>query len=34
MNIRSGLEVQVANMAPLKTRLEKVEGVNINSVEK
>jgi len=34
MNIRSGLEVQVANIAPLKTRLERVEWVNINSVEK
>jgi len=34
MNIRSGLEVQVANVAPLKTRLEKVEWVSINSVEK
>ena len=34
MNIRSGLEVQIANMAPLKERLEKVEWININSVEK
>ena len=34
MNVRSGLEVQLANMSPLKERLEKVEWVNINSVEK
>lgn len=34
MNIRSWLEVQVANMAALKSRLEKVEGININWVEK
>lgn len=34
MNIRPWLEVQVANMAPLKDRLERVEGVFINSVEK
>ncbi len=34
MNIRPGLEVQIANMARLKDRLERVEGVYINSVEK
>ena len=34
INIRPGLEVQVANMAPLKDRLEKVEWIFINSVEK
>ncbi|MDQ7021945.1 MAG: hypothetical protein Q9M97_00145 [Candidatus Gracilibacteria bacterium] len=34
INIRPGLEVQVANLARLKDRLERVEGVNINSVEK
>ncbi len=34
MNIRPWLEVQVANMARLKDRLERVEGIYINSVEK
>lgn len=34
MNVRPGLEVQVANLARLKDRLEKVEWININSVEK
>ena len=34
LNIRPGLEVQVANMAPLKDRLEKVEWIFVNSVEK
>ena len=34
MNIRAGLEVQVANLAPLKARLEKVEGIDVTSVEK
>ncbi|MDC0506180.1 hypothetical protein OAN96_01145, partial [Candidatus Gracilibacteria bacterium] len=34
MNVRAGLEVQVANMSPLKQRLDRVEGVNINSPEK
>ena len=34
INIRPGLEVQVANMARLKDRLERVEWVYINSVEK
>lgn len=34
MNARSGLEVQVANLAPLKSRLERVEGIQVSSVEK
>ena len=34
INIRPGLEVQVANLARLKDRLERVEWININSVEK
>lgn len=34
MNIRAGLEVQVANLAPLKSRLKRVEGIDVTSVEK
>jgi len=34
VNIRPGLEVQLANMAPLKDRLKKVEWIFVNSVEK
>ena len=34
MNIRAGLEVQVANLAPLRSRLNRVEGIEVNSVEK
>jgi alpha-L-glutamate ligase-like protein len=34
INIRPWLEVQVANMAPLKDRLEKVEWIFVNSVKK
>lgn len=34
MNIRPWLEVQVANMSPLKDRLDRVSWVNINSIEK
>jgi len=34
MNIRAGLEVQVANLAPLKSRLKRVEGIDVSSVEK
>jgi len=34
INIRPWLEVQVANMAPLKDRLEKVEWIFVNSVDK
>lgn len=34
INIRPGLEVQIANLAKLKDRLERVEWIHINSVEK
>lgn len=34
MNIRAGLEVQVANLAPLKSRLKRVEGIDVTSIEK
>ena len=34
INIRPGLEIQNVNLAPLKTRLDKVEWVQISSVEK
>ena len=34
INIRPWLEVQVANMAPLKDRLERVEWIYVNTVEK
>jgi hypothetical protein len=34
MNIRPGLQVQLANMARLKDRLDRVEGIYVNSVEK
>ncbi len=34
MNIRAGLEVQVANLAPLKSRLKRVEWIQVSSVEK
>jgi D-alanine-D-alanine ligase-like ATP-grasp enzyme len=34
INVRPGLEIQNVNLAPLKTRLDKVEGVDVNSVEK
>jgi alpha-L-glutamate ligase-like protein len=34
LNIRPWLEVQMANLSPLKNRLRKVEGIFINSVEK
>lgn len=34
MNIRPGLEIQNVNLAPLRSRLDKIEGVEINSVEK
>lgn len=34
MNIRPGLELQVANLAPLEERLKKVWWVSVNSVEK
>jgi alpha-L-glutamate ligase-like protein len=34
INVRPGLEIQNVNLAPLKTRLDKVEWVDVNSVEK
>lgn len=34
VNIRPGLEVQVANRIPLLTRLEKVKNLKVNSIEK
>ena len=34
INARAGLQVQVANMAPLKRRLERIEGIKVNSPEK
>jgi alpha-L-glutamate ligase-like protein/uncharacterized protein (TIGR02421 family) len=34
INSRAGLAVQVANMAPLRRRLERIEGVKVNTPEK
>jgi len=34
INVRPGLEIQNVNLAPLWTRLEKVEGVDVSSIEK
>ncbi|MBU2025551.1 MAG: sugar-transfer associated ATP-grasp domain-containing protein [Patescibacteria group bacterium] len=34
LNARPGLGIQVANLAPLKSRLEKVEGLKIKSIKK
>lgn len=34
INARAGLQVQVANMAPLRRRLERVQGIKVNSPEK
>ncbi len=34
INARAGLQVQVANMAPLRRRLERIEGVKVNTAEK
>ncbi len=34
INVRPWLEIQNVNLAPLKTRLDKVEGVDVSSVEK
>lgn len=34
INVRPGLEIQNVNLAPLKSRLDKVEGVSVSSVEK
>lgn len=34
MNVRPGLEIQNVNLASLRSRLDRVEGVDISSVEK
>ncbi len=34
INARAGLSIQIANLIPLKERLERVRGLKINSVEK
>jgi len=34
INARAGLQVQVANMAPLRRRLERIQGIKVNSPEK
>ncbi len=34
INARAGLQVQVANMAPLRKRLERIQGIKINNPEK
>jgi len=34
INARAGLQVQVANLSPLRKRLEKVKGIKVTSVEK
>ncbi|MDD5054796.1 MAG: DUF1704 domain-containing protein [Candidatus Peribacteraceae bacterium] len=34
VNARAGLMVQVANLAPLRSRLDRVEGLNVSSPEK
>lgn len=34
MNVRPGLEIQNVNRAPLRLRLDKVEGVEVKTVEK
>lgn len=34
VNARAGLEVQVANLAPLRARLERVQGITVESPEK
>ncbi|PIP65370.1 hypothetical protein COU77_03115 [Candidatus Peregrinibacteria bacterium CG10_big_fil_rev_8_21_14_0_10_49_16] len=34
VNARAGLGVQIANLAPLRSRLERVEGISISSPEK
>ncbi|MBD3299740.1 MAG: hypothetical protein GF347_00105 [Candidatus Moranbacteria bacterium] len=34
LNCRSGLAIQIANLAPLKTRLKKVEGLKVKSAQK
>lgn len=34
INARAGLQVQVANMAPLRRRLERIQGIKVSSPEK
>ena len=34
MNARPGLDIQFANLAPLKSRLKRVEGLKVKSIEK
>jgi alpha-L-glutamate ligase-like protein/uncharacterized protein (TIGR02421 family) len=34
INARAGLAVQVANMAPMRRRLERIEGIKVNTSEK
>ena len=34
INARAGLQVQIANMAPLRRRLERIEGIKVSSPEK
>lgn len=34
INARAGLQLQVANMAPLRKRLERIEGIKVNTPEK
>ena len=34
INARAGLAVQIANMAPLRKRLERIEGIKVNTPEK
>jgi len=33
VNTRPGLEIQIANLAPLKTRLEKAEGIKVKTIK-
>jgi len=34
MNIRPGLEIQNVNLTPLRERLDKLEGVDVGTIEK
>lgn len=34
INARAGISIQLANLAPLRKRLEKLDGINVSSVEK
>ena len=34
INARAGMSVQIANMAPLRRRLERIEGIKVNTPEK